>query len=344
MNQSDTSETGQDSSSRDRVKQWVLLDANRWTIIGLLFLAVFSSLVVLATVSPTPITELLQLEDPIHTAFQGLIPGIITGATLVLTINQLVLSQELGPLGSQRERMQGAMDFRQNIEEKTELAVSPLEVSTFFRALIEASERKAAVLRDTVDANTNEEAYEAVTTYVDGMIEDAQNVSEQLENSQFGTFEVVGAALEYNYSRMIHRGRQIQSAHIDSLSEDTNEAFDELIAVLRFVGPAREHFKTHYFQWELINLSYAILYTSVPAIVVAFGMILFFDPGGMTGTIWGIESVLLVVCIAAAIGVVPFIVLLAYILRIATIAKRTLAIGPFILQETEEYEEIQWEE
>ena len=49
----------------------------------------------------------------------------------------------------------------------------------------------------------------------------------------------------------------------------------------------------------------------------------------------GLDVGVLLVAAAAAIAVAPFAVLLAYILRIATITRRTLAIGPFILRESE---------
>ncbi len=110
------------------------------------------------------------------------------------------------------------------------------------------------------------------------------------------------------------------------------------------MGPAREHFKTFYFQWELINLSYAILYTAIPALLVSFAMILFFDPGFVSGTILGTNTVLVVVCVAVTIGIIPFVVLFAYILRISTVAKRTLAVGPFTLFASEGSEDIQWED
>lgn len=336
--------TRQNRSDNGRFRRWILLEANRWTIVALLLLAVFASLLLLATVSPASPGELLQLEAPIDTAFQGLVAGIITGVTLVLTINQLVLSQELGPLGQQRDRMQGAMDFRRDVEHETDLAVSPTEASTFFRALVEATERKATALEDAVEDATDEEAREEVTDYVDELTENARETSERLEDAQFGTFQVLGAALDYDYSEKIHDARKIQTIHGDSLSDHTNELLDDLLDVLKFLGPAREHFKTHYFQWELINLSYAILNTAIPALVVAFTMILFFDAGIVSGTIWGVESVLLVVSVAVALALAPFLVLLAYILRIASVAKRTLAVGPFILRETEETEEIHWEE
>ncbi|MFC4440440.1 MULTISPECIES: hypothetical protein [Natrialbaceae] len=342
--ESGSGDTMQERESERRLNQWILLEANRWTIVGLLLLAVFILLVLLATANPAPASELLQLEAPVDTAFQGLIAGIITGVTLVLTINQLVLSQELGPLGQQRDRMQGAMNFRQDVEAETELAVSPTEASAFLRALVEATERKAVALQDTVGDRTDEEAVDEVTSYVDDLTENAQEVSEELADAQFGTYQVLGAALDYDYSRKIHTARQIQNDHGDALSDEANGTLDDLQEVLEFLGPAREHFKTYYFQWELINLSYAILFTTIPALIVAFTMILFFDPELVSGTIWGVESVLLIVCLAVTFGVMPFMVLFAYILRVATVAKRTLAVGPFTLRETEEAEEIQWEE
>ena len=341
---SDSNGTKQNHSGQDHLWRWVLLEANRWTIVGLFSLPVFVSLLLLATVSPAPASELLQIDAPIDTAFQGLVAGIITGVTLVLTINQLVLSQELGPLGQQRERMQGAIDFRQDVESETDLAVSPTEASTCFRALVEATERKASALRDTVEDSTDEKPYEEVMTYADDVSENAKDVSDQLEDAEFGTFQVLGAGLNYDYSQKIHDARRIQTTYVESLSDETNEVLDDLLDVLKFLGPAREHFKTYYFQWELINLSSAILSTTIPALVIAFTMILFFNPDIIAGTIGGVELALLIVCGAITVSLLPFMVFLAYILRIATVAKRTLAVGPFTLRETEETEEIHWEE
>jgi len=45
-----------------------------------------------------------------------------------------------------------------------------------------------------------------------------------------------------------------------------------------------------------------------------------------------------VVVSAATVAVAPFAILLAYILRIATVTKRTLAIGPFVLRHMDDRE------
>jgi len=86
--------------------------------------------------------------DPVDTVFQGLISGIITGVTLILTINQLIISQQLGPLGQQRDRLEGTLRFRQDIEGTTDLAVASSHPSEFLQALVEAARRKALALEE----------------------------------------------------------------------------------------------------------------------------------------------------------------------------------------------------
>lgn len=334
----------EERTDENRLKRWIFLDANRWSIIAALLTVVFGVLVLLTAVSPAPITILFKSQSAVEFAFSALVTGIITGVTLVLTINQLIVSQELGPLGQQRDRMEGAMTFRQDIEEATALAVSPTEPPTFFRALIESTRRQATEIEDALDDATDQEAREDIEAYLDDLTENAADVSDQLQGAQFGNFRLLDAALDYDYSRKIHSARKIQTTHHRSLSDAVLDSLDDLIRILKFVGPAREHFKTFYFQWELINLSYAILYTSIPALLVSFAMILFFDPGFVSGTILGTNTVLVVVCAAVTIGIIPFVVLFAYILRIATVAKRTLAVGPFTLFASEGSEDIQWED
>jgi hypothetical protein len=336
-------DTMQERASDHRLKRWLLLDANRWIIVGILMTVLFGTLVALTAVSPIPII-ILQTESSVNFVFSSLITGTITGVSLVLTINQLVVSQELGPLGKQRNRMEGAMDFRQDVEDIAGLTVSPTEPSTFFRALVEASQRQASTVQNAIGDDIDGEVREDLEEYLNNITENASDVSDQLKGAQFGTFQVLSSALDYDYSRKIHSGRQIQSEYRTSLSDAVLDSLDDLLEILKFLGPAREHFKTFYFQWELINLSYAILYAAIPALIAAFTMTLFFDPAFVSGTVLGINTVLLVVCAGVTIGVVPFIVLLAYILRIATVAKRTLAVGPFTLRAAGGSEDIHWED
>ncbi|RQG98796.1 hypothetical protein [Natrarchaeobius oligotrophus] len=324
-------------------KHELLLNANRWLVtVGLMgFVAV--GLLVVSQLSPVSLLALMDEKEPVHTLFQALVTALITGVTLVVTINSLVLSQELGAVEDQRERLEGALEFRETVESSIDAPISPPEPSSFVQAIIAASEERAHDFREAVSDGHDEEFEERVDDFVDNLTTHADSIRDDLEDAQFGTYDVVKAALDYNYSWKIFRARRIENAHADSFTDETREAYDQLLESLKLFGLAREHFKTLYFQWELINLSRAMMYVAVPALVVTTSMLLFFDADAVSGTVLGIDAVVWIVVLASTVAVAPFLLLIAFVLRIATMAKRTLAIGPFILRDSSRGEEIDWE-
>jgi hypothetical protein len=322
--------------------QWTLMRLNRWVLTGAILLAVFVGLVAGSQLGLDPFRRLVANHDTMWWIFSNFIGAIITGVTLVVTLNQLVLSQELGAVGEQRERMSESMDFRQNVEDTIDLDVSPPEPASFMKMLVDRADTHAEDLRDVVEDERDEELKEKIDDYVDDLTDNADTVSEKLDGAQFGTFDVIWAIFRFNYSWKIFSARQIRNEHADSLSEEADEKFEDMIDVLKLFGPAREHFKTLYFQWELVNLSRALLYISVPALIVVGLVLMYLGPGAVPGTFLGIDNLVWVAAAAYTIGLAPFVVLLSYILRIGTVAKRTLAMGPFILRENEREDDIEW--
>ena len=320
-------------------KLWLLLNANRWAVTVVLMAAVFVALVIVSVVSPASLRELMAVGEPVRTTFQALTTALITGVTLVVTINQLVLSQELGAVDDQRERLSGSMEFRDDVEGVIDGPIAPPEPAAFLQAIVDATGDHALEFREAVGESRDQELRERVDDFVENLTSHANTVCSELEDAQFGTYEVIEPALDYNYSWKIFRARRIEKAHADGFSEEARETFDNLLESLEMFGLAREHFKTLYFQWELINLSRAMMYVAVPALVVTTSMILFFDAEVVTGTTLGVDDLVWVVAAAVTIAVAPFLLLIAFVLRIATIAKRTLAIGPFILRESSRSED-----
>ena len=295
-------------------------------------------------VDPVPLRTAVNSGDPIETLFQALTTAIITGVTLVVSLNQLVLSQELGPLGDQRERMDGTEQFRQDVASSLDVPAAPPEPSAFLRALVDGTGTRARRLGELVGQCADDEACERVGSYADSLATNADAVSSALDGEQFGTFGVVSAALNFNYSWKIYEARRLRGEYDGVLDDETLEALEALVETLRFFGPAREHVKTLYFQWELVNLSRGILLSAVPALAVSISGILYLsDPGSVTGSVLGVDALIWVVAAAATVSLVPFMVLFASVLRIATVAKRTLSIGPFILRPTDRDESIDWE-
>ncbi len=323
-----------------RTAVWFLVEGNRLVVTAVLLAVGYLVLVLLSLFAPGSATKLFD-PDPVFALFTPVVIGIIMGVSLVLTFNQLVLSQELGPAGKQRQRMQEAIDFRKDIEDAVGQGTSPPEPSAFLRGLVDATGNRASAILDEI--GTEGTVDDELIEYVETIEADAERISDSLRGGEFGEFEVIKAALNYNYSWKIYDGRRVRTRNAESISEDLGERLDELIDILEFFGPAREHFKTLYFRWEIINVSKALVYLAIPGLAIAAYMILLFQPDAIAGTTWGLDNVLLFTGLAFGAGIAPFVVFLSYILRIVTIAKWTLAIGPFALRKTgREDEDIGW--
>jgi len=338
------SDTMRERAGRSAWLLYLLLDANRWLVTGMLSAVLFLAILGAGVAHPVPAQALIAPGDPVETLFQALVTGIITAVTLVLTLSQLVLSQELGAAGDQRDRMAGAMEFRDDVADVVGTPTSPAEPSAFLRSLVRATGEQAREIQATIDTDAlDEELADLLSTYLDSITGNADTVTEQLDGATFGEFEVVKAALDYNYSWKLYAGRRIEASYADQLPDEAVEKLDRLTRTLALFGPAREHLKTLYFQWELSNLSRSLLYISIPALAVTISSLLFLNPTEFSGLTVGVANSLWLVATAVTVSLLPFTHLLSYILRIVTVTKRTLSIGPFILRQTDRSVDVEWE-
>jgi hypothetical protein len=334
-------DTMRERVGESRAKIWFLITANRWLVTGFFMLLAYATLVVLHVFGPSSARKLVTT-SAVTSLFSSVIIALITSITLVLSISQFVLTEEIGPLGEQREQMRNVTEFRGDVEETVEMATSPAEPSRFLRTLIEAADQRARRLKDTV---TDGDELQEIASYADGLLEHSQVVSDELTNTDFGSFEVLLPVLNYNYSWKIYAARNLKAKYADSLSDEAEEALDDLVEALRFFGPAREHFKTLYVQWEIINISRAVLYGAMPALSIAAYMMLVFDASRLFGTaLFGIDVAFLFASAMYVLTLSPFAVVLAYVVRVLTVIKRTLAIGPFVLRETDQLDSARYNE
>ncbi|MWG33268.1 hypothetical protein [Halomarina oriensis] len=329
-----TANTMRERSGETKFKVWLTLDGHRIVVAGLLAMLIFGVFVFGGTFFYQYYLTDAQTADTVETVFSTMISAIITGVTLVLTITQIVISQENGPLGDQRQRMSDTMDFREYTKELTGTP-TPADPSAFLRALILESKDYAEDLRESVQNSDSEDLRGEVGEFTDSLIGNAEAASDKLEGRKFGSYTVVSAALDYNYGWKIFQIERIADDYSDTLTEETRRIFDDLKTVLSMFGPAREHIKTLYFEWELISLSQNILYLSVPALITAGFMTTYVGGTALAGGTLGVPNLIWVTSGAFAITTLPFLLLISYIARVATIAKRTLAIGPFILRDSQ---------
>ncbi|WP_324663322.1 hypothetical protein [Haloarcula sediminis] len=312
----------------------VLLELNRLVFTAVLVVVVFVAFSVAVTVLPPAFATVIRSGDVIDTLFSAMITAIVTGSTLVVSIGQLVISQEDGPLGDQRRRMSDTLDFREYTDELLG-GTTPADPSAFLRSIVDLTAERTRRLREGLLDNGDEQLRTEAEEFTESVIRNAMEVSAQLEGASFGTFDVLSAALNFNYSWKLYQVDRISNAHADALDGTDRERLQELKTVLAMFGPAREHIKTLYFQWELITFSQLTLYTAVPALVVAGVMMVSVDATTVTGHTLGVDNLTWLVGAAFAFTLTPFLLFVAYLLRILTVAKRTLAIGPLILRESQ---------
>ena len=329
-----TANTMRERAGESRIMVWLLLAANRLHVTAVLALFVFLSFIVLVTILPPPLVPQLRSGDTIETMFYAMLSAVITGTTLVVSIGQLVLSQENGPLGEQRRRMENTLDFRDYTEELIGKP-SPADPSTFLRELLNVAEERAKAVRDGFNDVDSDQLKWEVQEFTDSVVSNSELVRDQLEGATFGTFDVLFAALNYNYGWKIFQVERLAHDHAEDLGDPERERLDDLKTALSLFGPAREHVKTLYFEWALVSLSQMMLYTAIPALVVAAVMLTTVDAGTTSGTTFGVNHMTLLIGGAFTVTLIPFLLFTSYVLRIVTIAKRTLAIGPLILRDSQ---------
>ncbi|WP_459194539.1 hypothetical protein [Halosimplex sp. J119] len=329
-----TADTMRERAGESRTKLWLLVGMNRLALTAALTGAVFVAFVLFVAVLSPPFAQQIRSGDTIETMFSTMITAVVTGATFVVSLGQLVLTQEEGPLGDQHERMSNSMDFRDFTEELIG-SPSPPTPSEFLAEIIEVTAQRAEALRDSLEGTDDHVFREEVNEFADSVVGNAEAVTDQLDDAQFGSFDVVFAALNFNYSWKIFQVERIANEYEGELDADQRELLADLKAALSLFAPAREHVKTLYFQWALIELSQLILYAAVPALAVSGIMLAVVDAGTFPGTTFGIDTIILVVGGAFAVTLVPFLLFVSYLLRILTVTKRTLAIEPLILRDSQ---------
>jgi hypothetical protein len=323
-------DTMRERADESRAKVWLLITGNRWLVVGLILGLTFGLLVALYAVGPSSIRVFLT-GQAIGTLFSSVIIAVVTAVTFVLTVSQIVLSQELGTLGNLRERMDEEISFRDDLEENSSVGVSPPEPSGFLRTVVETITERATALGDVARADDGVDG--SVVDYAEAVADHGETVADDIEGEEFGSFDVLLPILNYNYAWKVYAAKHLREANPEA-SLETKRAFDELLTGLRFVGPAREYVKSKYLQWEFINLSRVMLYTAMPALALSTYLLLVFDAAEIVGVTAGIPNSYLVVALAFTLTLFPFAVLLSFLLRMLTVTKRTLSIGSFILRST----------
>ena len=312
------------TSTGERLADWLLLGADRLALAGVLTFGVFVLLLVLGSLDVIAFTN----DDSVTRMAGGMIAGTFTLVTVVISINQLILSREFVTAGEFRDRLDGVMAFRNDVASLTGVATSPAEPTRFLALLVEAIREHATALRDGVSDHPDDEIRGSIDRFVTLVVDQTDSVDRSLSGSTFGTFDALQAAIGYDDALQLYGARVLRAEYAEELPADVCEECDALIDALEAFNVARAHFKSTYVQRELAHVSRLVLATGVPAVLAAIVLgLLYADVTGAT-----IPNAYLPPVSTALITVVfaPLSIVAAYGLRAATIARRTASVGPML--------------
>ena len=316
------------------VKRWFLLDANRNTVAGLLLLGSFLTIVLAGSFGPVPVQSFLTEGVSPGIALVELLKVIVSVVVIVLSINQLVLSPGLGPVGEQWERFDQSVNLREQVQEHTDVRISPTSPAPFLGVLLDAIADQAEQIDRTMTHIDGHPLQGEIGEFTESVQSEAESVRELISSSRFGGFGVVSVALRFAVSEKVHSFRAFQQADETSFPPPLAEAFDEMYELLELFTVAREYLKTIYIRGEYISLSEGLLYTGLPAILLTYVASQIYTSSVFPGQILGVEKQLLFVSAAVTIALSPLVLLIAYGFRLAMLSRSTLFVGPFDARQT----------
>ena len=319
------SRIGERMESLARARDWVLVDADRLAVAGGVTVGVFVLFYGLGELGVVSFAN----DDSITRLAGGMIAGTFSLVTLVVSINQLILSREFSAADQSRTRLEGVIDFRSDVADAADVPAAPASPARLLELLLAIIGGRATALADAV-ADHDDELCEEINRYTDTVEAHTERVTETLEGTAPGTYSAVSAAVGYDDAWQTYAARHLRGRYADSLSPEATNAIDDLIASLELFAVAREHFKTTYLQRELTRFSQLTIYAGVPAILSAMLIgFLYADVGGPSVSLTRLP---VVVSALVAVVVSPLALLVSYILRTATVARRTASVGPMLPQ------------
>ncbi|MFB6163587.1 MAG: hypothetical protein ABEJ31_00335 [Haloarculaceae archaeon] len=323
--------TDSQDSLRDalhRLQLRVFVDLNRLALIALLAAAMFATVFAVVTVGPLTEYEYLIGGVLLSKAYIELQTMVVTVITIVLAINEMVLTPELGTISDQRRRVDGVVENREKLEELSGRDAAPTNPSGYLRAVVEATRTCARDLRAAVDDDTHPEFREEALGFADDLVAQADTIDAALAGREFGTIELLGAAMHFTTSDDIHTARRLQNRYEGALADDEREALSDLEEALELYTVTREYFRELFVQSEFVNFSRALLVVGPIALVTAHLTVGIIDSNAIAGATLGVGNLFWYELAAFSVVLLPVLVVISYAARLSLLAKATIFVSP----------------
>lgn len=310
--------------------RWLLLEGNRYAVTGALLSTAFVAILAIGSFWTFEMSQLLTETQAVQTVLSSFLSGIILLVSIVVSINSIVLSYDINHIDAQENRVQGMMDFQHRVGKITGTEGIPTSPNSFLEAMAETIQREANEV--VAEAEGSDEQFaEDVQAYLEQVTGTTAHLEDSFEEIGGGKFSILWLGLDTDYGPMMIESRQLTAELDTDLSEGEEDHMEQLVEALELFATGREYFKTLYYTLEISELSRTLLVVSLPAILATASTILAID-ANVLPNIWvfGLPPLMSFVAFSIVISLAPFIVLISYMLRVATVSQRTAGAGPFV--------------
>lgn len=304
--------------------RWFLLTGNRLTVSLVILFGIGAAFVVVGGLGLATVTT----PSRVMWYLNGTVNGLLTLVPISVGVNQIVLSYEFGSIQDLYDRRADVTDFRERVENRTDTSVSSPYASDFFVTLLSSVSDTANWFRrgrDSIRANNS--IPNELETVGEAVVDEANRATDELEANDSSMLQTLVVMLNYDNSSQFYEIRRLQTELSDRDDEST-EKLQQIKELFVEIDAARQFLKTVVVERQLARLSRLLIYTGIPAVTIAANGIFRYPDVSDSALSHGVRVVVVGTLLITTL--VPLVILSAYILRVATIARQTAAYGPFI--------------
>jgi hypothetical protein len=317
-----------ESDRPNPARRWFLLAGSRWAIVGSLVVSFFLGSLLLGVTNVIGIQE----SDFVTTMFSTIIAGLFSFVPIVVSVNNVALGRMFDGPDALRDRVDGVRAFRQRVEAMApDVVVSPTNPAGFLSVLagtlLERTDRLAEAVAVADSTGSDDATATELSAFGDAVGRVASSVRDELDGTDPPVFDLLLPMMNHDYSQLVNEARSLRHRVEDP---DVAAALADLGETLTALDVARQYFKTMYVQDELARLSRLVAYSGITAFLSSTLVVMIYASG--YPPVQHETPLLLLVTLSLAVAFAPFAILFAYVVRLATVVKRTAAPGAFTPQ------------
>jgi hypothetical protein len=320
---------GDRTTWRDTTFRWTVIEGNRLVVAGTLLAGILLLLLTLLAANLFPRAP----GDPLYLLISAFLGGNLTLITVVIAINQLVFSRELGSPGDLEQRTRNAVEYREQVQAVLDQDVSPVMPGSFLLVLHENLGERAQTLRETVTNPDGDDLSGEIDELAGALRGDVRDVTRALDTpaADEQIFGAIAATLGTTQAEQLYDLSRVETEYDAQLSDEQRELFESIREHLLHIDVARKYFRTVYITKELSFLSRVLLIVGLPAQLFLAATLAVYDLAAIETlpavAIVGATLVAIIACFA------PLAILASFVLRLSWVAQRNATVMPFAASE-----------